>query len=193
MMFGVLTVLFLILVLKQPERSTIWLRLGAIATGLATGTKYTAGLLVIPLMLAANAGWLIHAASTIHHRADEPFAREFGGYVANHPQLVFFITESVEHQMTQEGMPPSLNTVPEFSERVDHVAFYGRADALGCVPANVSELVPMRWFGPFETNFRYSPTWQGEDRIVVMPLKDAERLGVLNCIAPSHQREAHSS
>jgi hypothetical protein len=35
-----------------------------------------------------------------------------------------------------------------------------------------------RWFGPMEVNFDYYPTWQGDERIVVMPLARARALGL---------------
>ena len=35
-----------------------------------------------------------------------------------------------------------------------------------------------RIFGPWEVNFNYYPRWAGEDRILVMPLEKARRIGI---------------
>ena len=35
-----------------------------------------------------------------------------------------------------------------------------------------------RWFGPYEVNFDYYPSWEGNDRILVMNRADAVMLGV---------------
>ncbi len=43
--------------------------------------------------------------------------------------------------------------------------------------ANRRRLVD-RWFGPHEVNFNYYPTWQGDDRILLMPMDKARRLNV---------------
>ena len=50
-----------------------------------------------------------------------------------------------------------------------------------CYPAN-RQGVPLRWFGPGEINYRYYPTWQGEDRIVWVPLAALERIGAAGCL-----------
>ena len=49
--FSALTLLFLVLARLKPE-TKIWLCLAAISAGLATGTKWPAGLLIIPVLIA---------------------------------------------------------------------------------------------------------------------------------------------
>ena len=36
----------------------------------------------------------------------------------------------------------------------------------------------VRWFGPYEVNFNYYPSWIGNDRIIVMPIESALRLDI---------------
>lgn len=40
----------------------------------------------------------------------------------------------------------------------------------------------LSWFGPYEVNFNYYPCWRGEDRILVMPIKSALELGIVDTV-----------
>ncbi|MDA8432286.1 MAG: phospholipid carrier-dependent glycosyltransferase [Nitrospiraceae bacterium] len=51
MQFGVLTVLFLIASMESPTRSRFWLRCAACAAGVACGTKYPGGVMLLPALL----------------------------------------------------------------------------------------------------------------------------------------------
>ncbi|MDH3942499.1 MAG: phospholipid carrier-dependent glycosyltransferase, partial [Anaerolineae bacterium] len=57
MQFGVLVTLFCLLAVRSPERSRFWLLLAAISAGLATSTKYPAGLFLLPVLLASYQSW----------------------------------------------------------------------------------------------------------------------------------------
>lgn len=57
MQFGALTILCSMTALIRP-RGMAWLSAAAIAAGLATGTKYTGGLLLLPVCVAAYQHWL---------------------------------------------------------------------------------------------------------------------------------------
>jgi hypothetical protein len=35
------------------------------------------------------------------------------------------------------------------------------------------------WFGPYEINFNAYPNWWGDDRIIVIPMALAKRIGIL--------------
>jgi hypothetical protein len=56
-MFAALTVLCLVVAIQRPDDCIIWLKLAAIAAGLTTGSKYTAALLGLPLMLTLFFTW----------------------------------------------------------------------------------------------------------------------------------------
>lgn len=53
MQFAALTILLVMLTRLRPQHKRTWLRLAAIAAGLACGTKYQAGLLLIPVLIVA--------------------------------------------------------------------------------------------------------------------------------------------
>jgi hypothetical protein len=56
-MFAALTVLCLVMAMQRPEARMTWLKFAAIAAGLTTGSKYTAALLGLPLMLTLFFTW----------------------------------------------------------------------------------------------------------------------------------------
>jgi hypothetical protein len=56
MQFGALTILFVTLAQRWPS-NRMWLRCAAVAAGLACGTKYTAGLLLVPVLVAVFWTW----------------------------------------------------------------------------------------------------------------------------------------
>lgn len=64
MMFSALCVMALLRALEVPERRR-WLWLGALAAGLATGTKYNAGLLLLPLL---GVGWATDRGRSLRER-----------------------------------------------------------------------------------------------------------------------------
>jgi hypothetical protein len=56
-MFAALTVLCLVMAMQRPDARMTWLKLAAIGAGLTTGSKYTAALLGLPLMLTLFFTW----------------------------------------------------------------------------------------------------------------------------------------
>jgi 4-amino-4-deoxy-L-arabinose transferase-like glycosyltransferase len=56
-MFAALTMLCLVIALQRPDARMRWLKFAAIAAGLTTGSKYTAALLGLPLMLTLFFTW----------------------------------------------------------------------------------------------------------------------------------------
>jgi len=57
MQFAALTLLFLVLAIYRPGSKFFWLKAAAIAAGLTTGSKYTAALLIVPLLLTLYLTW----------------------------------------------------------------------------------------------------------------------------------------
>ena len=57
MQFVALTTLLVMLVRLRPDHDRTWLRLAAVAAGLACGTKYQAGLILVPVLIAAFQSW----------------------------------------------------------------------------------------------------------------------------------------
>lgn len=135
------------------------------------------GLAVMALLL--NAGWLAYAADSIQKRASDDFIQQFMAYAERHSQRRFFASEKVWQALLSSGMavPENIshtdvgetsNVVLYLSESVAHPTDWPRNQ-----PGLVTAL-----FGPWEVNFDYYPTWIGDDRILVMPLEQAQELKV---------------
>jgi Dolichyl-phosphate-mannose-protein mannosyltransferase len=56
--FATMTIMFVGLSVLRPKR-VLWSRLGAVSAALATGTKYTAGLLILPVLLVVGWSWVV--------------------------------------------------------------------------------------------------------------------------------------
>lgn len=63
MQFAAMTILFVGMAVLEPRRA-VWGWLGAVSAALATGTKYTAGLLILPVLLVVGWQWTKNRPAT---------------------------------------------------------------------------------------------------------------------------------
>ena len=134
-----------------------------------------AGVVIIAIL--ANGAWLVYAAETIHSRkADRPVAA-LSTYMGARTDKSFLVSPRVAADLGRIGkvIPSNASMAPV---RADLVAVYA-FEAMPNLewPANIRGLT-VRTFGPLEANFDYYPTWEGNDRIVVMTLDRACAAGV---------------
>jgi hypothetical protein len=119
-----------------------------------------------------NAAWEIHAMQTIRHRNDADQAAELARYVHAHPREKFLVPTGLSGQVT------GANVTSNAEEKTDYAVFNtyaakGRFD--GRWPANRYGFATT-WFGSYEVNLNYYPTWWGNHRLVVMPTERALRV-----------------
>ncbi|MBI3891733.1 MAG: glycosyltransferase family 39 protein [Candidatus Wallbacteria bacterium] len=135
--------------------------------------------------LAGNAAWLATAAMSIRHRNSYPFERDLRTWLNERPGTRVFLSRRVRSALA--GLRAPATNLPSSCPpaQADLAIFYSYEgiDLKGC-PANRSDLTE-RTFGPMEVNFNRYPTWQGNDRIVVMKTAIAREIGVpLEKLAP---------
>ena len=127
--------------------------------------------------MTLHAAWLVHAAETIHGRSlDQPGA-DLAAYIRSHGGDTFLLSARVTEEVAKAGEAVPANASGD-STRPDFVAVY-TYEAMPNLewPANVRTLT-VRTFGPLEVNFNYYPTWEGNDRIVLMTFERACAAGV---------------
>ena len=72
------------------------------------------------------------------------------------------------------------NVTSQLTDQVDYVVayYYASMQRPGFWPVNSPGLAPA-WFGPLEINMDYYASWQGDDRILVIPIDQAYELDIL--------------
>ncbi len=133
--------------------------------------------LAVAALLVVNASWLFTAARTIADRHGGRFAREAVTYIADRPLTRFYVTPRVADALG--GALPT-NATRESAQQADYALFSGH-EVNQCLPANRQGPL-MRWFGPQEMNYRYYPTWTGDDRIVLMRMRGLRAIGAAGCL-----------
>jgi 4-amino-4-deoxy-L-arabinose transferase-like glycosyltransferase len=132
---------------------------------------------LIALLLAVNAAWGIEATRTVIARDDiDAYAAQTFDYIVDHPDATFCTSWMVNVMLVADrGYTYPGNVV--FSPDVDYLIYTaGEMDPLA-VQANRPDLT-VRWFGPYEVNYNYYPSWIGNDRFVVVEADTAAEHGI---------------
>jgi hypothetical protein len=132
---------------------------------------------MVAAMLALQGAWLIHAAETIHGRSLEDPGADLARYLRSRSGDTFLLSQRVQEEVAKPGEELPANALAG-SGNADFVAVYAY-EAMPNLewPANLRTLT-VRTFGPLEVNFNYYPTWEGNDRIVLMTFERACSVGV---------------
>jgi 4-amino-4-deoxy-L-arabinose transferase-like glycosyltransferase len=147
-----------------------WLKLNILQAGFAT---------VILTSLLVNAGWLIYAAETIVDRKTDRFVREVAAYISTEKSERFLLSPRVRVHLSRLGLIqfPNVTDDPTQAEQAVFYASEGMKHWPDW-PANRPRLTNT-WFGPYEVNFNIYPNWEGDDRIIIMSIAQAQEIGIL--------------
>lgn len=132
----------------------------------------------IAVVMAINAGWLIHAAETIQKRGTDAFMRDLANYVQSENNTIIYLSPVVSDLVSRMGILTKPNLTTNFNEA--KVALFTIREAWKD-QASWCQAVPFvkgDWFGPYEVNLNMYPTWGGDDRVVRMNARDARRIGL---------------
>ncbi|APR78888.1 Hypothetical protein A7982_04235 [Minicystis rosea] len=136
------------------------------------------GRLVVAALLAAmltfNAVWLVWAARTVA-RNEDPM-KVLGAYIDDHPEQRFLVTPRVEQALRAKRAILPSNIVAHAEGRSEVVLFYASEAFASKALVAFHHDTALRWFGGYEVNYNYYPTWAGRDRIVAMKLPAARAL-----------------
>jgi 4-amino-4-deoxy-L-arabinose transferase-like glycosyltransferase len=149
-----------------------------------------------------NAGWLVWAAETIAHRdleerPNDRFLREAATYISAHPEQRYYLSRQVRQRLAALGSLDFPNLVAD-PQQADAVIFYTDEGAQHegkevwevklAWPATKRTLTTT-WFGPYEVNFNYYPSWEGDERIIVMSLATAREIGIAQNLKNEGRKE----
>lgn len=146
------------------------------------------------LGLAANVGWLVYAAETValrsgkgthrqtepyevlYEKYKEPFLGEAADYVKSHPEQRITVSPRLREAMIGSGLvEPGYDWIePDEAE----FALFLHREGINRRrwSTDISDLF-LRCFGPNEVNLNSYPSWQGDDRILMMRADLAEKEG----------------
>lgn len=130
--------------------------------------------LAVSVVLAANVLWLVHAAATIRDRGTTRFVHEAAEYMASHAETTFFVSPKLREHFATAGITGPSHAGSD-AAAADVALFYASE---GTLAWRANRRLFDRWFGPCEVNFDRYPTWQGDDRILVMSMDRASGLDV---------------
>lgn len=130
--------------------------------------------------LALNTAWLAYAAASITRNAPSRNIQSLADYIAGHRDETFVVTERVARSLEVFGAAGHPNAVRTPSPGAAAAVFYSSEVRPRSLWTANRRRYTSRWFGPYEVNFDYYPTWAGAERIVVMPLAEALKLSVVH-------------
>jgi hypothetical protein len=125
------------------------------------------GAVGIGAMLLVNLVWIARAAHSIAVRDARADLRRLSAWLDEHPDRRVALSPRVTNNLgliERRARPAESPLDPD----VDDVVFYALDIPWPELLANRRGYATT-WFGPYEVNYDYYPTWMGADRIVVMP------------------------
>lgn len=135
------------------------------------------------IMLAVNAAWLWTAAQTISVRtyARYRYPIELLDYLNKNRTKSFALSPKVRREIVglTGGLPAN---VTQTLDSAQYAVLYARevTDPSRWDATHFNYTVT--WFGTYEVNFNYYPSWKGDDRIIVLRGRDAVRLGLFDVV-----------
>lgn len=135
----------------------------------------------VGVALAINAAWLGYSSWTVHmrNRTELQDDRAAANYMRLHRDETFLVSAEVRVELITTGIGLPANATPDPAASFSSVLLYMHEDPhYKLWPANHPDTL-QTWFGPWEVNLNYYPSWQGQDRMVVIGKETAKSLGII--------------
>ena len=129
--------------------------------------------------MLVNAGWLVSAAHSIRLRNTDAIVQETAAYIRAHPETTYALSPKAARELSalKGKLPANVHSLPASGEEM--IVFYASEGMENPFlwPANYPGLAT-KMFGSWEVNFDYYPLWAGDDRILIMSIEKARRIGI---------------
>ncbi len=130
-------------------------------------------------LLTIHVYWLFYASETIHNRGQIDFSTAVLNYREDNPTKELVFSRGVEEQLDQMNYAISAEGKDSASKAALALFYASEAETpQQSWPANRFNTYSLLPVGPYEVNYNYYPDWLGDDRIIILPLEKARRLGV---------------
>ena len=137
---------------------------------------------VVLIALIWNAYWVLAAGRSIPQTTKAATTKALAAYLEEHPDQVFWLSEAVIGDVAQTVQTPPRNVTRQPAETQYAVFYTSDVTDHGVWPANHRDYF-RHWFGPFEVNLNYYPTWM-EPHLVILSLEKARK--VLPALTPEN-------
>lgn len=156
--------------------------------------------MVMIVVLIMQSSWLVYASTTIAQRSTFSPQADVRSYILRHPQTTYFVSERVGQRLGLNHQNLPSNAQASNFHDADESVFY------------LSEVTDTdwerwlanrpfyfdHWFGSYEVNLNYYPSWMGNDDIVVLSRDRAEQVqvptfGGLSSEAAARYADTHNS
>lgn len=126
---------------------------------------------LVGAFLLVDAAWLVRAAESIREATPARNVSELARFIDSRPEVRFAASSRVHADFVDLGqVRPNVVAAP--LDEVGYVVFWAGEDYARLVGLAPRFGLMTTWFGPFEVNLDYYPSWLGEDRILVMHVDD---------------------
>lgn len=150
-----------------------WSELSSSRRAVALSREGATALLAVCLMV--NLDWMIWSSGSVMKRRSMSYPHLAHQYLSRHPDKRFVLSLRVANGMARQNLPIPPNATVFGSAPVDQ-AMFSSEDVFWTRWLYNRRDYTETWIGPFEMNFNYYPTWNGQHRIVVM---DYSKVGPL--------------
>ncbi len=142
----------------------IWERIRLIKPRLAHLGLFTVWI----ALLAVNFGWQAQAALSIQQREDVDKTAQLMTYINQHPETKFYLSSAAYKLLN--GQEVNLINITKNPQEADVYLYVSHEykDALSNRFGRYQAL-----FGPYEVNFNYYPSWDGDSRVVALSMQHA--------------------
>jgi len=123
---------------------------------------------LVAVLVLVDTASLLHAARTIRERDPGRHVRDFDAYVRAHPAARFLASARIEAALAGLPGPSPPNVVTEPGRGYDRIAVYAREAFEAGRRIRVNAPLHAVWFGPWDVNVNYYPSWLGSDRILIL-------------------------
>ncbi|MEN8184947.1 MAG: hypothetical protein ABFS46_20695, partial [Myxococcota bacterium] len=123
----------------------------------------------VSAMLLIDAAWLVQAGESIRSADGRKHLHGLAAYLDAHPDTRFAASEQIRGQLRRLDGRVRENVTSGPLREVDEVVFYASESYPYVVALRPRYDLSRAWFGPYEVNFNFYPSWLGSDRIVVLP------------------------
>lgn len=115
-----------------------------------------------------NAAWLWQTSTSIrdHDRTRE--LTELAEHLAAHPDVRYGASPRVLEELRSAGLAPGSHVRRRPLDAADEVVVHTADTYRRIVGLRPGHGLTTGWFGPYEVNFDYYPSWLGRDRIIVL-------------------------
>ncbi|MDM8520588.1 glycosyltransferase family 39 protein [Anaerolineales bacterium HSG6] len=132
-------------------------------------------MIIVTVMLTGNALWLIYTAQTIADKDSPRFINEASNYITSHPEQVFLLSPQLATNLDELNNQHYSNATTTPSDSVDFVLLYASEGMERYAWKSNQPNLTVTWFGPWDINFNYYPSWGGNDRIILMTQEKAQQ------------------